>query len=576
MSQTLEFSVAVIVARRAASIETLEHHHRQISPELMLCGLTKLEDLRSREFLAKLEIPLQIQASYLAETGRLLEIFQLAGIEPRKLRHILRRYIGQGTYSRPNEEPVSRSNRVKAAFARAYGVALDHHAEQVMVTHLAAAVLEIPQTLIHTLLMENGVGIHQLIENLNRSYTFQISNPADQDIFTQEAVDDLTALAQRDKLDPFIKRKPLESRLFESFLSPKKKMSLLIGPDGVGKTAVVNSLSQRIAVGNLNSRLAQFRSKRIIHLDGSDWGIGIFEYKEWYERLEALFKAAHEDRNVILYISHIEYLFRFSVEGPKRYQLSRLLQIALNRYPFNLICAITPDGYQQFLAQNPTLVRSIELIHVDEATPQDTLHLLQQMRGVWRTQYPSVTIEDEALPEVINLSKRYLTDHVFPGKALGVIESACAKAQVGVNISYSSDQPLDASTPLNCVTPYVVKQVVSEMIGYPIMGESELESRPHLVTQKLQDHIAQFTNYELRPLRISLHIDDEVLAWLAKTDDGPQLTISDIENLFHFHIRKPILEMITAGELFAGEIAFIKIEDNRIEYSRNIGWTLYE
>jgi ATP-dependent Clp protease ATP-binding subunit ClpC len=239
---------------------------------------------------------------------------------------------------------------------------------------------------------------------------------------------DLTQLARAGKLDPVVGREEEILRLMEILVRRTKNNPVLVGEPGVGKTAVVEGLAQRIASGQVPEPL---EDKRIISLDMGLLIAGAKFRGEFEERLKSVVAEAQATKGrVLLFIDEIHTLVGAgNAEGAL--DAANLLKPALARGELHLIGATTNDDYRQGIEKDPALERRFAPVYVDEPSPEEALQILQGLRPRYE-QHHTLSISDEAVETAVRLSERYLQDRSLPDKAIDLMDEAAAKVRLRV------------------------------------------------------------------------------------------------------------------------------------------------
>ncbi len=232
---------------------------------------------------------------------------------------------------------------------------------------------------------------------------------------------DITKNVQDNKVDPVIGRDE-EVRNIIRILSRKSKNNpVLIGEPGVGKTAIVEGLAQRIIKNDVPSSL---RNKTIWELDLGALVAGAKFRGELEERLKAVLKEIKEsDGNIIMFIDEIHMIVGSSVEGAM--DISNMLKPLLARGEIHVIGATTLNEYRKYIEKDGALERRFQKVLVTEPTVEDTITILRGLKERFEI-FHGVTIKDNALIAAATLSNRYITDRYLPDKAIDLIDEACA------------------------------------------------------------------------------------------------------------------------------------------------------
>lgn len=268
---------------------------------------------------------------------------------------------------------------------------------------------------------------------------------------------DLTALARDGRLSPVIGRMKEMTDIARCLIKKEKNNPLLLGDPGVGKTAVVEGLAQRIVSGKVPDAL---KNLRIIEISMGSLVAGSKYRGEFEQKLEDLLKAVEADQNVVLFIDEIHTVIGAGKSGGAL-DAANILKPALGRGKVRIIGATTTAEYQSVFAKDPALDRRFEPIEITELSKDETLELLNRIKSKIENHY-RVTINDEALITVLDLSARYLTERFLPDKAIDLLEQACAMARIPAltSMSFNKDE-------LPSVTPEMIRLVIAERCGIP-------------------------------------------------------------------------------------------------------------
>ena len=249
---------------------------------------------------------------------------------------------------------------------------------------------------------------------------------------------DITKNARDNKVDPVIGRDE-EVRNVIRILSRKSKNNpVLIGEPGVGKTAIVEGLAQRIVAGDVPNSL---KNKTIWELDLGVLVAGAKYRGEFEERLKAVLKEIEKsDGNIIMFIDEIHMIVGNGAEGAM--DVSNMLKPMLARGEIHLIGATTLNEYRKYIEKDGALERRFQKVLVSEPTVMDTITILRGLKERFEI-FHGVTIKDSALVAAATLSDRYITDRFLPDKAIDLVDEACATIKMQLD---SVPVPLDKLT----------------------------------------------------------------------------------------------------------------------------------
>ena len=236
---------------------------------------------------------------------------------------------------------------------------------------------------------------------------------------------DLTAMARQDKLDPVIGREAEIERVIQILSRRTKNNPVLIGEAGVGKTAIVEGLAQRIVASNVPETLLR---KRVVQLDLAGMVAGTKYRGQFEERLKAVIKEIQQSQNIVLFIDELHTLVGAgAAEGA--IDASNMLKPALARGELQCIGATTLDEYRRHIEKDRALERRFQAIQVGPPSVEETIRILMEIKDRYEAHHSAV-ITDEAVVAAARLSQRYIADRFLPDKAIDVIDEAGSRARL--------------------------------------------------------------------------------------------------------------------------------------------------
>ena len=237
----------------------------------------------------------------------------------------------------------------------------------------------------------------------------------------------LNELAKAGKIDPVIGRDEEIRRVLQILSRRTKNNPILLGEPGVGKTAIVEGLAQRIVQGDVPENL---KTKTIVSLDMGLLIAGAKYKGEFEERLKAVIKEVTDSEGeIILFIDEIHTLIGAGGGGESAMDAANLLKPALARGELHAIGATTTKEYQKYIEKDKALERRFQAVMVDEPTTQDAISILRGIKDKYELHH-GVRIQDDAVIAAVELSNRYITDRFLPDKAIDLIDEAASKLRL--------------------------------------------------------------------------------------------------------------------------------------------------
>ena len=400
-------------ARRVLSLahqEAEQMRHSQIGSEHLLLGLVREEG---------------------GVAGRVLREL---GLEPQRVQEIVARQIGPGDYTGGQIDLAPETQQI-LRYALEEATRLGH--QYIGTEHLLLGLLRMPDSMAMRVLHRLGVTPDQIRRQTRRVLheTGSMTSTRPQAgrrgkkeqkkaSLLEQLATDLTALAEAGELDPVIGRETEIERVIQILARRTKNNPALIGEPGVGKTAIVEGLAQRIVEGNVPAPLL---GKRVLQLDVGSLVAGTMYRGQFEERLKRVIDELKASE-AILFIDEFHMLVGAGAAG-SAVDAANILKPALSRGELQVIGATTLDEYRKYIESDSALERRFQPVMVDEPSVEETVEILKGVRPVYE-EHHHLSISDEALESAARLSARYVSDRFLPDKAIDLVDEAASRVRM--------------------------------------------------------------------------------------------------------------------------------------------------
>ena len=308
---------------------------------------------------------------------------------------------------------------------------------------------------------------------------------------------DLTAAARAGKLDPTVGREQEIQRVTQILSRRTKNNPVLVGEPGVGKTAIVEALAQRIASNDVPGTL---QGKRLVTLDMGALVAGTKYRGEFEERLKKVIEEIRNSGNCVLFIDEIHTMVGAgAAEGAV--DAANILKPSLARGELQTIGATTLDDYRKYVERDPALERRFQPVRVEEPSVDETIEILRGVKGRYE-EHHQLEINDEALRAAANLAARYISDRFLPDKAIDLIDEAASR----VRINHST-------------TPLSVKEATKLL-------ESVKKEKDEAIAERQYEFAAELRD---REAKLADKLSELEQTW--KDDQGSEQPLVDEENI---------------------------------------------
>ena len=331
----------------------------------------------------------------------------------------------------------SLSETAKLTLKMSWDIAQEFHQDFLGTEHILYSILSQKNARATVLLSDMNVDIPELLSGIEEYLDRNDTQSSASDELPRVATPrrsrgllgtygvDLTAKARAKELDPVVGRRQQEERVITILSRRTKNNPVLIGEPGVGKTAIVEGLAQRIASEDVPEHLLD---KRIIQLDLAAMIAGTKYRGEFEERLKKIVAEIQEQKNIILFIDELHLLVGAgAAEGAL--DAANMLKPALARGQLHLIGATTLDEYRKHIEKDTALERRLQTVIVPEPSNKDTVAILKGLKPYYEKHH-GVTITDEVIEDAVYMADRYVSERFMPDKAIDVIDEAAARVRV--------------------------------------------------------------------------------------------------------------------------------------------------
>ncbi len=448
------------------------------------------------------------------------EIFSRFNVKPDDIR---REIEGDRVFvervSSTQELPLSEESKKILAYA-------SHEAESMMhpyvgTEHLLIGILRVDPCVASRMLMSHGFNLYGVREETIALIKEREASKQKKELpFLAEYARDLTALAQQGLFDPLVGRDKEVERIIQILSRRTKNNPILLGEPGVGKTAIVEGLAQRIIEGNVPLFLAQ---RKILALDLSLIVAGTKYRGQFEERLKGILKELKENHDLIAFIDEIHSLIGAgSAEGSL--DAANILKPALSRGEIACIGATTLKEYRKYIEKDRSLLRRFQAISVAPPSEEETLEILEGVRERYE-KFHRVKYSNEAIRTAVYQASRYIPDRFFPDKAIDILDEAGAKVKLRKTADTQNLRRLENE----------VKQIVKEM--KKAISEKDFERAVFLREREIEikeeiERTKAIANDEAHPVDVTRSDVEEIISsWTGIPVTS--LHVEEAEKLLH-------------------------------------------
>lgn len=457
------------------------------------------------------------------QTGMAAQALLVNGVDETKLVDLIMELIAP-TGHLELKEREGYSPRAQQVIGLAFQIAEQYHASAVGTEHILMALIREGSNVAVRILSTMGVSLQKLYIDLLVSmgkdgnlYKEDLRQQKQKTKVLEQYSRDMTKLAAEGKLDPVIGRDQEILRLVQILSRRTKNNPCLIGEPGVGKTAIVEGLAQRIVQGEVPDTV---KNKRVMTLDLSGMVAGSKYRGEFEERIKKVIKEVIDDGNIILFLDEIHTIIGAGgAEGA--IDASNILKPSLARGELQLIGATTIEEYRKYIEKDAALERRFQTIMVEEPSLTEAVRIVMGIKHKYE-EHHHVTITPEAVEAAVKLSDRYINDRNLPDKAIDLIDEAAAALRLqGLKI------------PENCIRLQEQIDELNIQIERSLKFDDLVEAHKERTEQEklIKKHTQAMQRYEKKmAAKNNLVTEDEIAAVVAQWTKIPLKKLEEKES----------------------------------------------
>jgi ATP-dependent Clp protease ATP-binding subunit ClpC len=434
-----KISPAVFIASQLGGLEARNILRQdKIEKEHVFLGFLKLLGLSQDDMVSKMGIPLDIASAALEEIREIKSMFEKTGVDVANLRWLFRSTLDLGPKG-PKDEHLHRSDACKKMFDEAEVLRQYYQHSEISIGHILLGILGEAKNRVIDFLTGQKMNVPALIEGLKEKLGkapgvspvpgIQTVNPPQEQpgsSLVSKIGRNLTELARAKKLSTVIGRDQEIKSIAQTLARKKKNSAILIGDPGVGKTAVVEGLAQKLANGELTGE--ELKGIRIVEIRMGEIMAGTKYRGDLEEKLMTLLKEAEQDRKLVVFLDEIHTIMQAS-GGAGAVGVADILKPAIQSGEFRCIGATTFKEYKKYIESDPALERRFQPVIIKEPTRDEGLMILSGLRASYERHH-GIQISDKAIEAAVDFSVRYLPDTFLPDKALDLLDEAAAMLRI--------------------------------------------------------------------------------------------------------------------------------------------------
>ena len=405
-------------------------------------------------------------------TGIASKVLENQSITASAILEKIDKLIGKGV--KLNDTNIELTPRTKRVFENAFREAKRLNSEYIGTEHLLIGIMREADSIAVRIMLELNLNPQKLYNDLIKVIditedrkNIEATGGYNSTPTLNQFGTDLTKSAREGKLDPVIDRQNEIERIIQTLSRRNKNNPCLIGEPGVGKTAIIEGLAERIISGDVPENI---KEKRLVTLDISGMVAGAKYRGDFEERIKKALKEVTRDGNIIIFIDEIHTIVGAgAAEGA--IDAANILKPLLARGEIQVIGATTINEYRKHIEKDSALERRFQPILVNEPSEEDTIKILQGLREKYEKHH-NVKITDAAIDAATKLSARYVNDRFLPDKAIDLLDEAAAR----VKLKSSETNKVKNNKTVKCVAEDDILEVISIWTGIPLNKLSQDEN----------------------------------------------------------------------------------------------------
>ena len=417
------------------------------------------------------------------ENSEAVQVLKAVGVDPNGIREELEQILVERAVNRFYPVTPERSPRINRVIKYSVEEAEAMGTPFVGTDHLLLGLLRESEGLAAIVLERHGVELEELREVVSERAGLLEQNATP---MLDQFCRDITEMAREGLLDPLIGREEELGRIIQILMRRTKNNPVLIGEPGVGKTAIVEGVAQRIVSGDVPPGLM---TKRLLALDLGAIVAGTKFRGQFEERMKGVLDEAVKSGNVILFIDEVHTVIGTGA-GEGALDASNILKPALARGEIQCIGATTLDEYRKYVERDRALERRLQPVTIDPPTPQETIEILMGIKSRYESHH-NVVYTPQAIAAAVRLSDRYIQDRFLPDKAIDVIDEAGALARIRAHKSHELIRKLESDL------RQVIRRKEQAKVEEDFVLCSQLKAREEEIRRQIAGHKIPVTEDEI-------------------------------------------------------------------------------